>query len=79
MHLLPAIGAPPVEPAFVPGWSTDPLCMHCRYELKVDNAILAEEKHLPLYKELVDGYKVRLRLRLPVDARRRHEEDLAAC
>lgn len=31
-----------------------------RYELKVDNAILAEEKHLPLYKELVDSYKVRM-------------------
>lgn len=29
-----------------------------RYELKVDNAILAEEKHLPLYKELVDNYQV---------------------
>ena len=24
----------------------------------MDNAILAEEKHLPLYKELVDGYEV---------------------
>ncbi|EWM21385.1 adenosine kinase [Nannochloropsis gaditana] len=29
-----------------------------KYELKLDSAILAEEKHLPLYKELVDAYKV---------------------
>jgi len=29
-----------------------------KYELKAGNAILAEEKHLPLYKELVDNYKV---------------------
>jgi adenosine kinase len=25
---------------------------------QLDSAILAEEKHLPLYKELVDAYKV---------------------
>ena len=25
---------------------------------QLDSAILAEEKHLPLYKELVDSYKV---------------------
>lgn len=30
----------------------------CRYDLKLDSAILAEEKHLPLYKELVDNYQV---------------------
>ena len=27
-----------------------------KYDVKVDNAILAEEKHLPIYKELVDKY-----------------------
>ncbi|KAL7516560.1 hypothetical protein ACHAWX_001561 [Stephanocyclus meneghinianus] len=27
-----------------------------KYDLKLDNAILAEEKHLPIYKELVDNY-----------------------
>lgn len=27
-----------------------------KYELKPDNAILAEEKHLPIYKELVDTF-----------------------
>lgn len=27
-----------------------------KYDVKVDNAILAEEKHLPIYKELVEGY-----------------------
>mmetsp|Transcript_5182 Transcript_5182/g.10615 ORF Transcript_5182/g.10615 Transcript_5182/m.10615 type:complete len:346 (+) Transcript_5182:71-1108(+) len=27
-----------------------------KYDVKVDNAILAEEKHLPLYKELADNY-----------------------
>lgn len=30
----------------------------CRYDLKLDSAILAEEKHLPLYKELVDNHQV---------------------
>jgi len=30
-----------------------------RYELKLDSAILAEEKHLSLYKELVDKFQVR--------------------
>jgi len=29
-----------------------------KYELKPSNAILAEEKHLPLYEELVKGYPV---------------------
>lgn len=29
-----------------------------KYELKADNAILAEESHLPIYKDLVDNYKV---------------------
>jgi adenosine kinase len=29
-----------------------------KYELKLANAILAEEKHLPLYSELVTNYKV---------------------
>jgi adenosine kinase len=29
-----------------------------RYDLKLDSAILAEEKHLPLYKELVTNYQV---------------------
>jgi adenosine kinase len=28
-----------------------------KYGLKLDSAILAEEKHLPLYKELVDNYQ----------------------
>ena len=27
-----------------------------KYDLKMDNAILAEEKHIPIYKELVDNY-----------------------
>jgi len=27
-----------------------------KYEVKLDSAILAEEKHLPIYKELVDSY-----------------------
>ncbi|XP_065916927.1 uncharacterized protein [Dysidea avara] len=29
-----------------------------KYELKADNAILAEEKHLPIYEELVKNYEV---------------------
>ncbi|KAJ5080209.1 hypothetical protein M0811_03693 [Anaeramoeba ignava] len=29
-----------------------------KYDLKPANAILAEEKHIPLYKELVENYKV---------------------
>ena len=29
-----------------------------KYDLKLDSAILAEEKHQPLYKELVENYKV---------------------
>jgi adenosine kinase len=29
-----------------------------KYDLKLDTAILAEDKHQPLYKELVDGYDV---------------------
>lgn len=33
--------------------------LFCRYDLKLDSAILAEAKHLPLYKELVDKYQVR--------------------
>lgn len=33
--------------------------LRCRYDLKLDSAILAEAKHLPLYKELVDKYQVR--------------------
>lgn len=28
-----------------------------KYEVKLDSAILAEDKHLPIYKELVDSYK----------------------
>ena len=28
-----------------------------KYEVKLDTAILAEDKHMPLYKELVDNYK----------------------
>jgi len=27
-----------------------------KYDVKMDNAILAEEKHVPLYKELVENY-----------------------
>lgn len=27
-----------------------------KYDVKMDNAILAEEKHVPIYKELVDNY-----------------------
>lgn len=38
-------------------WYARPVC--CRYDLKLDSAILAEAKHLPLYKELVDKYQVR--------------------
>ena len=30
-----------------------------KYDVKLDSAILAEEKHQPLYKELVDGYDVK--------------------
>ena len=29
-----------------------------KYDLQPNNAILAEEKHLPIYKEMVDNYKV---------------------
>lgn len=29
-----------------------------KYDVKMGNAILAEEKHLPMYQELVDNYKV---------------------
>lgn len=29
-----------------------------KYDLQLNNAILAEEKHRPLYKELVSQYKV---------------------
>lgn len=29
-----------------------------KYDVKLNNAILAEEKHLPLYQELVDNYPV---------------------
>ena len=29
-----------------------------KYDLQPNNAILAEEKHLPIYRELVDNYKV---------------------
>ena len=28
-----------------------------RYDLTLNNAILAEEKHIPLYQELVHNYK----------------------
>lgn len=30
-----------------------------KYDVKLGSAILAEDKHQPLYKELVDGYKVK--------------------
>lgn len=29
-----------------------------KYDVKLDTAILAEEKHMPLYKELIDNYQV---------------------
>lgn len=29
-----------------------------KYDLKLNNAILAEEAHMPLYKELIDSYEV---------------------
>lgn len=29
-----------------------------KYDVKVNNAILAEEKHVPMYKELVDKFNV---------------------
>lgn len=29
-----------------------------KYDLKLNNAILAEEVHMPLYKELIDSYEV---------------------
>lgn len=35
------------------------MMVFARYDLKLDSAILAEERHLPLYKELVDNYQVR--------------------
>lgn len=28
-----------------------------KYELQLDSAVLAEEKHLPIYKDLIDNYK----------------------
>lgn len=31
-----------------------------KYDLESNNAILAEEKHMPLYSELVDSYEVQL-------------------
>lgn len=31
-----------------------------KYALEPNNAILAEEKHMPLYKELVDSFEVTL-------------------
>ena len=30
-----------------------------KYDLKLDTAILAEEKHMPLYKEIIDNYDVK--------------------
>ena len=33
-----------------------------KYELQLNNAILAEDKHKPLYKELVIIYKIILKL-----------------
>lgn len=35
-----------------------PMDVLSKYDLKLDSAILAEEKHLPLYKELVTNYQV---------------------
>jgi adenosine kinase len=35
-----------------------PMSVIEKYELKTNNAILAEEKHMPLYQELVDNYPV---------------------
>lgn len=35
-----------------------PLTLLEKYDVKLNNAILAEEKHLPLYKELVESYPV---------------------
>jgi adenosine kinase len=32
--------------------------MLAKYDVKLNNAILCEEKHLPVYKDLVDNYKV---------------------
>jgi adenosine kinase len=29
-----------------------------KYELSLNNAILAEEKHIPLYKELIENYPI---------------------
>ena len=35
-----------------------PMSLLEKYDVKLNNAILAEEKHLPLYKELVENYPV---------------------
>lgn len=35
-----------------------------KYGLEPNNAILAEEKHMPLYKELVDNYEVNISLHM---------------
>ena len=37
--------------------SNVPLELFAKYDVKVDSACLAEEKHLPLYKELIDNYQ----------------------
>jgi len=35
-----------------------PIAFAEKYGVKMDNAILAEDKHLPMYKELVEDFKV---------------------
>ena len=35
-----------------------PMSLLEKYDVKLNNAILAEEKHLPLYKELVENYPI---------------------
>ena len=47
-----------------------------KYGLKSNDAILAEEKHMPLYDELVDSYPVSLELRVCSIANTSHAQDL---
>ena len=34
------------------------LCKYFRYDLEANNQILAEDKHKPMFQDLVDNYKV---------------------
>lgn len=39
-------------------YSIQLIVLTVRYNIKANDAILAEEKHMPLYEELVQNYKV---------------------